>query len=166
MKYIILLFIFQIHSVCVCQVESKITSNSMQSILIDFLSKKGDINDFLINELRNNNGKIQIRGALNGYSKNNLIDGVYFFSAPITHTRTYYVLIDSEKYIILDLSNEENFINSVTCLLSFCDKKKYCSEIIRTYISGMTSLYYRNKNSIKIIDENCISGINITKDFP
>lgn len=168
MRRIFLLFVltFYFPFTSIGQINTNFTLDSIQSNLVDFLIKKGEINENLIDEFKIKKGKIHIIGLINGYSKNKLIDGIYSFSAPISHTRTYYLIIEEEKYTILDLSNIEGLNIAISNTLSFCERKKYCSDLSKIYISGMISIFYKNKNPTTLIEKNCEKNLKNTKELP
>lgn len=150
-----------------CQSTKNLNIKSLQSDLIDFLVSKGEINQNQLSRIRQNESKIHIIGVLNGYSENKLKDGVYCFSASISHTRTYYLIVENETYSILDLSSRQGLENSLKSIFDFCERKKYCSDITEEYSKRIIGIYYRiNKNPSAGIDVNCESGVKETKDLP
>ncbi len=150
-----------------CQVTKNLSSNSIQKDLIDFLIAKGEIRDNFIKNYTENKRKIHVTGVLNRYSKDELINGIYVFSAPISHTRAYYLLVEDDKYTILDLSSKKDLDSSLSIMLDFCERQRYCSDFIEEYSKRMIGLYYRmNKNPLAGMDVNCENGLKDSNDLP
>ncbi|UPT71590.1 MAG: hypothetical protein M0D53_04290 [Flavobacterium sp. JAD_PAG50586_2] len=135
--------------------------------MIDFLIKKGDIKDHQVHDIKNGTYKLDFFGLYNDYHNENLIDGIYSFSAPISHTKSYFLIIDKSNYTILDISTREGLDMAIKNTLDFCEKQKYCSDFTEDYISRILTVYYRkNKNPSAGIDVNCENGITSKKDLP
>ncbi|MEC4048614.1 hypothetical protein OX284_004170 [Flavobacterium sp. SUN046] len=167
LKYIYSILILLIAITSSCQSTKNITFESFENSLIDFLIKKGEIMEHQVNDFKNKKYTIHVIGAKNGYNRNNLINGIYTFSSGFSHTRTYYLIIENDKYVILDISSREGLEISIKSTLDFCERQKYCSDITQEYISKLVGVYYtRNKNPIVWLDTNCESGVKETKDLP
>ena len=150
-----------------CQTTRPISYKSIKSNLIDFLVKKGDIKEHQKHDIQNGTYNLLFIGIYNNYQNENLIDGIYSFSAPISHTKSYFLIIDKSNYTILDISTREGLDIAIKNTLDFCEKQKYCSDITEDYISRILVVYYqKNKNVHAGIDVNCENGVKETKDLP
>lgn len=150
-----------------CQSTKNIHVNTIENNLIDFLIKKGDILTHQVNDFKNKKYSIHVTGVMNGYSEEKLLNGIYHFSSGFTHTRVYYLIVEDDKHIILDLSTRESLDASIKITLDFCERQKYCSNITAEYISKLIGVYYViNKNSGLRMDVNCENDIIQKKDLP
>lgn len=160
---IILLFSLSVNG----QIDSKITYQSIKENLINFLIYKGDIWENDIKDIKNGKFNLNFSGVHNNYHKENLIDGIYSFSAPITHTKAYFLIIEDKNFVILDISTRDGLENAISKTLDFCERKKYCSDITEDYISRLIGVYYKiNKNPINRSDKNCENGVIDTSGLP
>lgn len=149
------------------QVVSRIKLSTIKNDLTEFLIQKGDIRAERAKDYRNGKFKIFVLGLYNNDNREDLLNGIYVFSAPSSHTRSHYLIIEDEKYTILDLTDRQNLEFSIKILLDFCERQRYCSDITAEYTQKMISLYYRkNKNPVNGMDVNCESGIKEIKDLP
>lgn len=164
MRHFFFLILFPF--VITAQTKSNLTMDSINDDLVTFLIEKGDINTRFASDFKNNKNKIHVFGLINNYSKNELIDGMYSFSAPISHTRAYYLIIDDKQFTILDLSNKDGCNLALKNTLDFCEKRNYCTNIVKQYISGIIYMYYKNKNPLKIINVDCKKHMKNHKDLP
>lgn len=150
-----------------CQTTKNLNFTSIEDKLIEFLIKKGDIMEHQVKSFKNKEYSIHLIGVKNGYNKDTLINGIYFFSAHISHTKTYYLIVENDNYTILDLSNREGLDVSIKNTLDFCERQKYCSDITEDYINRIIGVYYKiNKNPLIKTDVNCEKETKHTKDLP
>lgn len=149
------------------QTESKITFQSIKDNLINFLIFKGDIWENDIKDIKDGKYNINFSGIHNNYKKENLINGIYSFSAPITHTKAYFVIIENNNHFILDISTRDGLDTAISNTLDFCERNKYCSDITEDYISRLIGVYYKiNKNPINRFDKNCEDGVKTVTTLP
>lgn len=150
-----------------CQSTKNMTEEVIKSKLADFLIKKEGLNDKDIEDIKKGKLGISLLGLFNPFKKNELNDGIYSFSLSRTHVKVYFLIIEKEDYIILDISTREGLDLSLKNTLDFCERKKYCSDITEEYVSRMIIMYYKvNKNPINKIDPNCETEIKDTKNLP
>ncbi|WP_298139998.1 hypothetical protein [Flavobacterium sp.] len=161
MKHLLLFILIFFNSVSSsCQSAKQLTFESIENNLIDFLVIKNEIRDDQVVNFKHKKSKVYLSGIQNGYSKNELINGIYVFSAPYTHTKVFYLIVENEKYIILDVSDREGLEIAIKDILDFCERQRYCSDLTQDYVSRMIAAYYKiNKNPIRRNDINCIDGV-------
>ncbi|KAF2519341.1 hypothetical protein E0W68_03025 [Flavobacterium salilacus subsp. salilacus] len=146
-----------------------LTFQSLKEHLVDFLIEKGDIRENEIKEFKNDLEKIKVIGVYNNVNKGKLINGVYSFFIPRTIARSNFVIVDDNKFIILDLTNKEGLESSISNLMIFCEKQNYCYTITQDYISRMIRIFYTiNKNPKLRKDFNCEQeyGVISTESLP
>jgi len=156
---IILGFLFYINSYS--QVDSKLLKNDLaEHIYNDNLPLKL----YTIDKIKEN---IKIYGIFHFKTKENLTNGLYGFSMFSSHSRVYFLIIESDKFKILNVSTRTNLDISLKELLDFCERQKYCYKITMEYMNNLTTAYYKiNKSPLQRIDANCESGVKKTKDLP
>ena len=166
-KLIIRILMFLISFSASCQVSKSISFKSIEKNLTDFLIEKGSIMEHNVNDFRSGKHHINFSGVLNGYSKDDLINGIYVFSSGFSHSKVFYFIIENENFIILDISSKEGLNSALISTTDFCERQKYCSEITIEYTSRILGAYYViNKNPINRRDIYCIKSKNKVKDLP
>jgi hypothetical protein len=151
------------------QGKEKLTFDKLYEEVHTYLSNNDTIYIIQKKHQKVTKGSVLITGVHNKISTGEVINGVYVFSMNITDAKVYFLLVDNNKIIILDISNRENLNKSLVLLLDFCDKYKYCESIITDYVGGLTRVYYNlNKWKFERRDLNCEEGRGITdiKDLP
>ena len=165
MRKIFLLFV-SLYSVTL---KSQVSTSSYAEIkdeLLEFLISAEQIRASEIEDYKSDKYKIMVVGIYNGLNGEKLIDGVYFFSTPSSHNKTYYLIIDGHNKHILDIDDRQGLEHAITQMLDFCERRKYCSSITQQYIANLITLYYKNKYPIKGKDINCETGITDVKELP
>ena len=146
---------------------NSITYKELSVNLIDFLLQKKELNESTAAKLKTGEFTFNLRGAINNYKKENLINGIYAFSSFSSHKRAYFVIVEDKNYIILDLSTREGVDKAIKEVLDFSERQKYCYEITSDYISNIIRIYYnKNKNLLAGMDTNCEKGIKTNKNLP
>jgi len=157
---LILLFLILSINHCMAQRSKTISVKSLEPKLIAFLITKKEIAPNQIARYTRGENHITITGVINGFLKDDLIDGIYLFSTASSHSKIFYLIIDDSEYKILDLSDERKLKKSIDRTIDFCGKKKYCSDLTKEYISLMVSVYYNiNSNPLNRRDKNCSSDL-------
>lgn len=150
-----------------CQTVKKASFASLEKKLTTFLIDNGDIHNLEVEDYKSGKRSLTIIGLYNNYNKGELLNGIYSFSQNRTHARAYFLIIDNEKYTILNLSSRKGLDEAIKNTLNFCEKNKYCVDISNDYVSRLIRVYYTiNKNPNARIDINCESGVISTKDLP
>jgi hypothetical protein len=150
-----------------CQTVRKITFPNLEKELIEFLVKNGDIHNLEVEEYKNGKRRVTISGLYNDYNKGTVIDGLYSFYQNRTHARAYFLLVENNKYTILDISSRQGLDLSIKNTLDFCERNKYCVDITNDCISRIINVYYNiNLNPRAGADINCESGVKDTKALP
>lgn len=150
-----------------CQITNKLTFDSLKKELIPFLINSKDIIDNELEDYKSGKRQISIVGLQNNYYKGDLKDGIYRFSQTQTHSRVYFIIIEDNNYIILNIATREGLDLAIKNTLDFCERKKYCEILINDYISRMIRIYYqKNKNPNVGADLNCLYGKKDNKDLP
>ncbi|POS00519.1 hypothetical protein Q361_1792 [Flavobacterium croceum DSM 17960] len=167
MKLYSLIIIFIIFSFDGYSQIVNISRDSITNKLIDFLIKKDEIKSNQIEDYKNHKLNITFIGMLNGYSKNELIEGLYFFSKGASHSRVFGLIIQKSDFVILDLSNRESLNEAIKLVLDYCEQNKYCVEITKDYITKLLKTYYNiNKSPYSPGDVNCRKRITDIKNLP
>ncbi|WP_296145833.1 hypothetical protein [uncultured Flavobacterium sp.] len=163
---IFFLFLFFFNN-CYTQTLDKLPKKMIINELSDYIYRNSDYlpsNIYTLKEIRKN---ILLFGMFHYKTEENLINGLYGFSMPHSHARVYYLIIEGNKYKILDVSTRTNLDTSLKELLDFCERQKFCFEITIEYMNRITSAFYRiNKNPYKGMDINCESGVKDTIGLP
>lgn len=164
---LLLLLMLCFNSSCQTTKNIKLTFQSLENELIPFLIKNKDIEEFEKDDYTSGKKHLNIFGIQNNYYKGELKDGIYSFSQTRTHSRIYFVIIEKNKFTILDITTKIGLEESIRNTLDFCERSNYCEEITTDYISRLVRTYYKkNKNPLAGMDVNCERGINTTKDLP
>lgn len=67
---------------------------------------------------------------------------MYTFSSLISHTRTYFILVDNDHYDILKLDDRKELDIALLRILDFCEEKRICVDIKNKYIQRIIDVYY------------------------
>lgn len=164
-----ILIILLVTFVCSCKAQNveNLTYKSLKNILVDFLNSKNEINNERAIKYKSGEYKFNLRGVFNNWQEEKLKKGIYAFSSFGSHSRAYFVIVENEKYTILDISTREGLDLAIKNVLDFSEKQKYCVDITEKYISKLISVYYNiNKKPGQGIDINCEKGISNTDDLP
>ena len=152
---------------CKSQVTNEQTFDSIKIKLIDFLQSKSEIDSVKANKLINGEHTFNLRGIFNNKHKGELINGLYAFSAFSSSSRGFFIIVENNSFIILDLSTREDLDKSIKEVLDFAERSKYCVTISSEIVSRLVTVYYnKNKNILAGIDLNCERGISNTADLP
>lgn len=163
--FISLLILF--HCAASCQTTKNLSFQSIEKELTDFLIRNNDIQNFELEGYQSGKTHIKISGIHNEYSGGDLKDGIYAFYQGRTHARSYFVIIEKEKFVILDISTRKGLEEAIKNTLDFCERNRYCEQITNDYVSRLIRVYYnKNINPSDSIDRNCIHGVKDTKDLP
>jgi hypothetical protein len=163
-------FLLLIPLIASAQDGGKLTFERLQQEVHKYLSQNDEI--YIIQDRNHKVTKesVSISGIHNiGILNNDPTDGVYVFSMNITLAKVYFLLIDGNKFTILDIQTRTNLDNSLNLLLNFCDEHNYCETIITDYVSRLTRVYYNlNKWKGQRTDLNCEEnhGIINTNGLP
>jgi hypothetical protein len=152
---------------CKSQVPAKLTFEKLKHDMIDFLVEKKDIDKDRASKLKSGEHTFNLRGVNNNLTEGILKDGMYAFSSFTSHKNAYFVLVENERYIILDISTRKGLDDSIKNTLDFGERNKFCVEIINDYVSRLIGVYYNiNNNPRAGHDVNCEKGVTDTKDLP
>ncbi len=150
-----------------CQSLKVFTFKLLEKELVLFLIKNKDIFESEIKDYNDGKKRLNIFGIYNNYRGGKLKNGIYCFSQTRTHVRNYFVIIENENFIILNISNRQGLDIAIKDTLDFCERNKYCEKITNDYITRLIRTYYNfNKNPIAHIDLNCENGIKDKIDLP
>nr|WP_315240134.1 hypothetical protein [uncultured Flavobacterium sp.] len=167
MKRILIILMVTLSLTSSCQTIKNIEYKTLEKELVTFLIKNGDVHNLELKEYENGNRGISIKGFFNNYQKGELINGIYIFYQNRTHARNYYVIIEGEKYTILNISSRDGLDKSIKDVLDYSDRNKLCADITEEYVTRLVAMYYRkNKNPQAGIDVNCESGVKDTIGLP
>jgi hypothetical protein len=163
--YLFILVVFSIS--CKSQIQEKLDFKQLKVIAIDFLVEKNIIKKENAKDYKNDKYTIFLTGVLNNLSNGELKNGMYAFGTLNSHSKSFFVLIEDNKYFILDISSREGLNKSIIETLDFCERNKFCVNISTEYISRITRVYYnKNKNPLTGFDINCEKGLVNTDDLP
>jgi hypothetical protein len=166
-KKIIFGFIILFHFTSSCQTTKGFSSQSIEKQLTDFLISNNDIQRFEVEEYKSGKSHIKSSGIYNEYDGGPLKDGIYVFNPGRTHSRSYFVIIEKEKFTILDISTRKGLEEAIKNTLDFCERSRYCQQITKDYVSRLIGVYYNiNANPDGRADRNCVYGVTDTKDLP
>lgn len=161
-----LLFLFFLTSCC-AQALKTLPKNQVIKELSDYIYTNSDYlppNTYTLDEIRKN---LRLFGMFHSNTEESLINGLYGFSMSHSHSRVYYLIVEGDKYKILDVSTRKNLDASLKELLDFCERQKYCYEITLEYMNRITAAFYRiNKSPYKGEDANCEGGVRNTNGLP
>ncbi len=111
--------------------------------------------------------RLKIYGCYNYKIDESLKNGVYGFSTFDFHTRTYFFIVENDKYQILNLSTRQDLDKSIKEIFDFCERQNYCHEIALDYISNITRKFYMiNKNPINRPETHCETSKKDKKKLP
>ena len=153
---------------CKAQDIQKLTFERLKTATIDFLVKKNELTPDRAAKLKSGefNGFI-LQGVNNKLSKGDLKNGMYAFSLLDDHCKGYFVLVENDHYIILDIGTRQGLDEAIKNTLDFCEKNKYCVDITNDYVSRLVGVYYNiNKNPSNGHDVNCEKGVRDVKSLP
>jgi len=168
MKKIIIFSIILILQVLTCLGQEKsISKKILMPQLVSFLNQQSEIKDYELVGFNKGERELEIYGSMNNYRKDEFIDGVYTFYNSVTHHKTYFLLIDNGEFKILNIATLDGVKKSMTDLIDFCERKKYCGEITNEYVTKLLVTYTKiNKKPNNRVDNNCKSGVKDVKDLP
>ena len=102
-------------------------------------------------------GKINLYGLHNTHVNTIPKNGVYGFNNGSVNKLSFFVIVDNNKYQILDLSTLGGFKDATSKILNFSSKKNYCKEIVTDYMSRLLNVYYKvNRNPRNYKTNNCV----------
>lgn len=166
-KYIILWLIISVSNLSNGQTIEKLTFESTEKKLLDFIISKGDVP---LNDIENfKSGKygLYFFGVYNNLKKGDLINGIYCFSLARTHSKNYFLIVENNNYIILDITSKKGLELAIENTLNFCEREKYCSDLISENVTRLINTYYKiNLNPNNRIDVNCERNIIKIKKLP
>lgn len=167
MKSIIIYLMLLVFISCKSQVGEKLTFDRLKIELINFLQSKQEVDKLRVEKLKNGENILNLSGLFNSKFDGELKNGIYSFSVFSSHSRGYFVIVENESFIILDLSTREYLDDSIKNVLNFSERSEYCVGITREIISRLITVYYnKNKNTLAGFDLNCEKGIINTDDLP
>lgn len=139
-----------------CQGAKKLTLESLKLELAEFLVEK--------NQIKSNDKRVSFRGIYKNRVDENLISGIYVFNNGSTHSLSFFVIVDNNSYIILDISTLQGLKDSIEKTLEFANKQNYCTEIIEDYINRLIAVHFTvNRNPRTLWNKNCEFEIKPTK---
>lgn len=167
MRKTAIIIILLISLACKSQVNNELTFDSVSLKLIEYYYHKGDIDFERFKKLQNKEHKFSFVGLLNGTDSGHLKDGVYVFSLLSSHSQMYYLIIENNRFEILSLINRRELDLTISKILDFSERKKYCVEITKEIVISIIDSFYKyNKNPLNRIDVNCEKGVVDKKDLP
>lgn len=157
-----------------CCKSQNLKTNSFEALkieLINFLEKKGDINTEKAVKFKKGDHTFNLRGVINNTMSGELINGMYAFSSFMPHKPAYFVLVEEDKFEIIDISTRNNLDLSIKNTLDFCERNKYCVDITEEYITILISVFYNINNNLqdqfnRRTDINCSKGFNDKTKLP
>lgn len=165
--FLLIIALFTILS-CRSQIHTRqLSFHKLKNDMIDFLVNKHEIDSERAKKLKNGEHTFYLQGVSNNLSEGALRNGMYIFSSLTSHKNEYFVLVENNSYIILDISTRKGLENSLVNTLDFCERNKFCVDIINDYVSKIIGVYYNtNKNPRAGLDTNCEKGIFDVKELP
>lgn len=138
MKIVNLVFLF----FCNAIFSQNLSREEVKEDLIEFLYNRKEISLERAEAYRNNEAVFYLRGVINMNKEEFLRDGMYTFSSLISHTRTYFILVDNDHYDILKLDDRKELDIALLRILDFCEEKRICVDIKNKYIQRIIDVYY------------------------
>ena len=161
---LVFLALFVVTISCQSQKMTQLESVELEVAKKLFLSK--DLGESEYVKFKKTGKGISIYGIHNSVSSDKMKEGVYGISKG-THSLVYFLIYEESEMQILNISSAESFALSTKYFLEFAERKKYCVEIIKDYMTRFINVYYKiNKNLNTRKDINCSKGINSTDDLP
>ena len=151
---------------CKGQVPAKLNFETLNVKLIDFLETNKDFNTERAERYRRKEYTLNVIGVSNNLSSGELKNGMYSFSLG-SHSRAYFVLVENQKFFILNIATREGLNDAIETTLDFCERNKFCVDITNDFIRRLIGVYYNiNKNPENRSDINCVKGLNVIKKLP
>ncbi|TRW21459.1 hypothetical protein FMM05_20115 [Flavobacterium zepuense] len=145
------------------QNSQELTFGKLQSDLAEYLFQKKEMNANQIEKHEKGIGTVLVNGIHNNIYEGKVINGIYAFSLTGTMSKSYFLIVDEKRYIILDITTREGLDKSISLILDFCDKYKYCETITTDYVGRLVRVYYNlNKWPGQRTDLNCEEGRGVT----
>jgi hypothetical protein len=166
MKKIVFLIIIIATISCKSQVRTKLSFETLNVKLIDFLEANKDFNSERAEKYRKEEYSLNVIGVSNNLSSGELENGMYSFGLG-PHSRAYFVLVENQKFFILNIATRKGLNDAIQTTLDFCERNKFCVDITNDYIRRLIGVHYNiNKNPENRSDINCVKGVNDFKSLP
>lgn len=148
MRIVLIITFLLVSNFGFAQQTKKLTLDSLKLELAKFLVEKHQFKD--VTE------RVTFYGLHKDKVDENLKNGIYGFANGWTHSLKFFVIIENNKFYILDISTLQGLKESINKTLIFCDKMNYCVEIIDNYILRLINVHYTfNRYPRSLINPNC-----------
>ncbi len=165
-KKIILYFTLIAILSCKSQKTTIVTFETLRNELVNFMVKKKDIKVEDAENYKNGHYVFNLKGVNNKLSEGKLKDGIYSFATLNSHSRAYFVIVENNHFIILDISTRNGLDEAIKNTLDYCERNKYCVDITNDYIARLMRVFYKVNKNPSNGDTNCERGVIDTKELP
>lgn len=152
---------------CKSQISHKLTFEKLRVETIDFLLHKKEVTEARAEKLKSGEFSFILRGVNNNLAEGDLKNGMYAFSLLDDHCRGYFLIVENDSHIILDIGTRTGLDEAIKNTLDFCERNKFCVDITNDYVSRLIGVYYNiNKNPLNGHDINCEKGVKEINELP
>jgi DNA polymerase III delta prime subunit len=153
---------------CSSQNIQRLTFEKLKIETLNFLVKKSELKKERYEKFKSGEYNAYVlKGVINNLKEDKVLDGMYVFYLIDEYSKKYFVLVKENNYVILDVSTRFYLDESIKITLDYCEKNKYCVNLINEYIPILVKAFYStNKNPMNGHDVNCENGVNDLKTLP
>jgi len=166
-SFFLLAFLLLSNCKSISQNSSDLKFEVLEKQLLQFMINNNDFSENEVEDYTSGKFHLRIAGVQKSYSSGKVMDGIYSFGRLTTHTRSYFLIVEDNKFTILNISSRQGLDRAIIDVLDFCDRKKYCVKLTTDYISRIIHVYYtKNVNPAAGMDTNCEYGVKDVKEVP
>lgn len=153
---------------CSSQNIQRLTFEKLKVETLNFLVKKSELKKERSEKFKSGEYNAYVlKGVINNSQGGKVVNGMYVFYLLDEYSKKYYLLVEENNYTILDVSTRANLDESIKITLDYCEKNKYCVNLINEYIPVLVKAFYStNKNPMNGHDVNCESGVKDINVLP